>query len=130
MSNELGSIWTYFCLFSVKLYKKYIFQFQDVISEQRVACAAGLFSLAGSESTSCEDDLGLTSEGQGALKVTTVIQTATDTVSSHSDLGTHNVCSWLLGRLYSALQGSGSGNASGEYSRVADVVMLQVSKTG
>ena len=87
---------------------------QEVISEQRVACAAGLFSLAGSESASSGDDLGLTSQGQGAVKVTAVIHTATDSVTSHSDLGTHNVCAWLLGRLYSALEGSGSCTTSGK----------------
>ena len=84
-----------------------------MISEQRAACAAGVFSLAGSESTSCEDDLGLIPEGQGGLKVTTVIQTATEMVASHSDLGTHNVCAWLLGRLYSALEGVSSSSGSG-----------------
>ena len=84
-----------------------------MISEQRVACAAGVFSLAGSEGTSSEDDLVLIAEGQGGLKVTTVIQTAIEMIASHSDLGTHNVCAWLLGRLYSALGSGSSSSGSG-----------------
>ncbi len=86
---------------------------QEVVGEQRVACASGLFALAGSETPSSEDDMG---SGTTPVSATAVVEAAQRVMTAaHCDLRAHTTCAWLLARLHAALEGNSAGGETGAF---------------